>query len=329
MGRSLSRERMIEAVNALERFGTQHAAAKFLGIPRNTLQSRLYSAGIAGIHALKQEQPIKEVPPLKPVVRVQAGSSAGSKVIRCQGIGDCHDDPSIPDKRRFRWLGKHAADFGATHVRQIGDLETFDSLNTHISNDTLSGKSKNPFYRDLESLEEALSEYQVGLGSHKPDLEITLGNHERRAWLFEEANPESQNLLTGPLTCLLEQYGWRWKEYGEWSFLGGVGFIHAPINKMGKTFGGETRQNVLNKMVFDIVRGHDHQHYDQPSSKFGPIGNVTLVGLGCALPHGHIETYAKHALNGWAWGDKELLISGGRIESSAFVSMLELERRYG
>jgi hypothetical protein len=214
-------------------------------------------------------------------------------------------------------------------VVSIGDFLTLDSLNSHISNESLLGKSKSPFWRDMESGKEAWGEFERGIGSHNAKRHITFGNHERRAWYHEDANPEVQNLLTGPLVCLFEDHGFTHSDYGEYWFLGGVGFIHAPLNKLAKTMGGETRNNILNRMVFDLVRGHDHNEYTQPLSKFGPIGHVTLVGLGCALPHGHIESYAQHALNGWSWGVKELIIQGGRITDAAWVSMLELERRYG
>ena len=324
----LPSERYIEVVDAVDRLGTQQAAADFLGIKRTTLQARLVSARLLGIAPKKAPiAPAKEPPPAKPRVRMQAAREGGT-VYRVQAIGDAHNDPSIP-RDRFRWLGRHAADFGADYAVSIGDWDTLDSLNSHIPNDTLQGKQKNAYATDLQAAEESLVEYDRGLGSHKIKKHKTMGNHERRAWLYEEHNPESQNLLVGPLTCLQEQYGWGWSEYGEFFFLGGVGFIHAPLNKLGKTFGGETRQNVLNKMTFDMVRGHDHNSYVHTSPKFGPQERVKLIGLGCALPHGLIEKYALHALTGWDWGVYELLIANGRIEQEAFVSMAELERRYG
>ena len=324
----LPKERAEEAVAAFNRFGTQIAAANFLGIPRSTFQHRLETASRHSIWpAPAPVEPARVMPPAKPRVIDRAGSTGGS-TDRVQAIGDAHNSPEI-SRDRFRRLGKHAADFGADYAVSIGDWDTLDSLNTHISNDSLQGKQKNAFATDLEVAEESLSLYDKGLGSHKLKKHKTMGNHERRAWFYEEANPESQNLLVGPLTCLQDQYGWVWSEYGEYFFLGGVGFVHAPLNKLGKTFGGETRQNVLHKMTFDLVRGHDHNSYVHTSPKFGPQERVKLVGLGCALPYGHVEKYAQHALNGWDWGVYELRISGGRIESEAFVSMQELERRYG
>lgn len=319
-------ERLQEAVDAVDACSSITAAAYRLSIPRSTLDSRLREARSRGIEPKPKPEP-EVVEFVKPRVRVQSGRAEGT-TYKVLAIGDAHDTPGI-DKKRFNWLGQHAADYGADWVVQIGDFLTLDSLNSHIPNDTLQAKTKNPFYRDLESGAEAFGEFERGLGSHKPRKHCTLGNHERRAWFYEDANPETDGLLTGPLLSLFEQHNWGVSEYGDFFFLGAVGFNHAPLNKMKKTMGGETRSNVLSKMVFDYVRGHDHQDYYQTASKFGPVGHVGLVGLGCALPWGHIEKFALHALNGWWWGDKEIQISGGRIESVSSVSMLELERRYG
>ena len=43
-------------------------------------------------------------------------------------IGDAHDSPSIQDKRRFLWMGRHAAETGPDVIVQIGDFLSLDSL---------------------------------------------------------------------------------------------------------------------------------------------------------------------------------------------------------
>lgn len=320
------------ALADFEKYQSCTVWSRVTGIPRQTLDARrsraqqvLREAERPVIHEAPTGPII--IPAEKPRVRVQAGKVGGTRY-KVLAMGDAHDHPDIA-KDRFRWMGKHAAAIGADYLVSIGDFATLDSLNQHISNDSLLGKSKSPFVRDMQSLKEALGELDRGIGSHAIKKAITFGNHERRAWTHEDNNPEVQNLLTGPLVCEFEDHGFSHTEYGAWWFLGGVAFIHAPLNKMGKTIGGETRNTILHRMVFDVVRGHDHQEYTQPLSKFGPIGHVTLVGLGCALPQGHIESYAMHALNGWSWGIKELIIQNGRITDAAFVSMIELEHRYG
>jgi predicted phosphodiesterase len=321
---------MQEAVDAVDRAPSQVDAAKILGIPYPTLCSRLRRAKQAGITpAPKEETPIIEVQAAKPRVRVKAAAPEGA-AYRVLAIGDAHDSPDIP-KDRFYWMGRHAAETGAEWIISIGDFATLDSLNAHIPNDTLQAKQKNPYSDDMASLAEALGELDRGLigCSHEVRRHIVLGNHERRAWIYENEHPEMAGQLVGELTLLFEDRKWTWSEYGEFFFLGGVGFVHAALNRLGKTYGGKNaEQTIANDAVFDIVIGHSHTARVWRAPKIGPSQFVNVVNLGCALPFGHVEDYARHATTGWTWGVYDLLIRGGHIESASFVSMTELERRY-
>jgi hypothetical protein len=249
---------------------------------------------------------------------------------RVLAIGDAHDHPDLP-KDRFRWMGRHAAEMGVDYVTQIGDMLTLDSLNSHVSNETLLGKLKSPWTRDMHSAKEALGEFDAGLGSHKPKKQITLGNHERRAWTYEDHHPEVAGILTGELLCTFEDHGWHHTPYGEYFFLGGVGFIHCAINRLNKSYGGKNAEMTIgNDALFDHVLGHSHVRREHRAVKLGPSKHVTILNLGCALPWAHVENYMLHgALSGWWWGCCELVISGGQITDVNAVSMLELERKYG
>ena len=306
-------------------------AARKLGVPESTMRGRYREARAWRAnhgHEPQKPQEIVTIERIKPRVRMQvaAPSGGGYKVL---GIGDAHDDPHL-DKERFRWFGAHAKAMGADYAVQIGDWATVDSLNSHISNETLQAKTKNPFVDDLVSLRESIDAFNVGLGQHSCRKVVTLGNHERRAWLFEDQNPESAGLLTGPLLAAFEAGGWETRPYGEIFYLGGVGFVHAALNRLGKTYGGKNAENTIaNDAVHDLVIGHSHIARQVRVPKIGPYNHVTVLNLGCALPYGHIEDYARDALTGWTWGVYELFIRAGHIESAKFVSMLELQERYG
>jgi hypothetical protein len=114
-------------------------------------------------------------------------------------------------------------------------------------------------------------------------------------------------------------------------FLGGVGFIHAAINRLNKTYGGKTAENTIaNDAVFDHVIGHSHVRREHRAPKLGPSKHVTVLNLGCALPQGHVESYMLHgSTTGWWFGVHELLIQNGQITDTNAISMAELERRYG
>jgi hypothetical protein len=317
-----------EAINALAKCsGIKVRAANLLGIPVNTFKDRLVRAKKNGIEAT-----VSSVSIPKPAIKKNPNPPAAkptSKGIRVLAIGDSHDDPSL-SKDRFYWLGAHAEATGAEHIVQIGDFMTIDSLNTHIPNETLQGKFKNPFMTDVQSGAIALNYFYKGLKGHKAKQHITLGNHERRAWLYEDANPESEGLLTGQLNTLFKQAGWTTTPYGEFYFIDGVGFVHAALNRLGKTYGGKTAEaTIANDAVFDIVVGHSHVGRSWRSPKIGPRQFLNVLNLGCALPYNHIEAYALHSTTGWTYGCYDLLLVEGNIEAAAFVSMLDLESKYG
>lgn len=266
-----------------------------------------------------------------PRVRVVADTTAREgKEYRIVVIGDTHDSPEV-EKDRFYWLGRFVADTAPDAVVQIGDLLTLDSLNTYIPNESFYGKAKPSYMRDLASGEEALEMFDRGVADTLvPIKHITLGNHERRLWKFEDKTPEVYGMMQTQFTKLLESHGWGWTEYGEFYFIGGVGFVHVPLNELEKPYGGKTANHrVCLDSTFDIVWGHTHKDSNYKVSKIGPRNYVRSLNVGCALPYQHVEKYASHGTTGWSWGVYLIGISGGHIQSWEWTSMLELEKRYG
>lgn len=302
-----------------------------IGRPYGTVNAWLRPGGLAqrrGIVA-GTETIVETIPPEKIRVRVKAGSTPEASAIKVLAIGDAHDSPHLA-KQRFRWMGKLAADRGVDWAVSIGDLFTFDSLNAHIPNDTILGKQKSPWVADMQSAKEALGEFDIGLGLHRCNKHETEGNHERRIYFYEEARPEIAGVLVNEFHQALADHGWKSTPYGEYFFLGGVGFIHCAINRLNKSYGGKTAENTIaNDAVFDHVIGHSHVKREHRAPKLGPSQHVTVLNLGCALPQGHVESYMYHgALTGWWWGCHVLTIQGGQIVGVDAVPMSELERMY-
>lgn len=327
----LTPKQLREVIDAVDRYGSIVGAAGALKINRNTMQSRynLAKAWARGAEREPEPEPVVLAPAKKPKIRVQAGNE-NNKTMRVLAIGDAHDSPSI-DKDRFAWIGKHAADFGADWIVSIGDWATLDSLNSHIGNETLGGRSKGPYADDISSLAESIGALNSSLGSHRCNKHITLGNHERRAWTYEDMHPEMAGAVTGEILKTFEDGGWEHTDYGEYFFLGGVGFIHAAINRLNKTYGGKNAEvTIANDATFDHVIGHSHVRREHRAPKLGPMKHVTILNLGCALPWGHVEEYMlKGSPTGWWWGVHELLISGGQIVGTNAIPMTELKRRHG
>ena len=223
-------------------------------------------------------------------------------------IGDTHDAPDV-DKQRFRWFGKYIRKVKPDAVVQIGDFITLDSCTHYIPDDTYSARIEKPtFIKEMDSFDDACYEFNYGLGNYQVKKYITLGNHERRLWRYEDKNPSFYNMGQREYFGICKKYEWNVIPWGKYLMLGGVGFIHAPINPMGKEYGGETSEkNVANKSKIDITR---------------------ILNLGCALPHNHIEKYARHSLTGWTYQICEIDIWDNHIQEVKNISMESLQNEF-
>ncbi len=263
----------------------------------------------------------------KPHFTVRSDSTPRSSKIRIVCIGDAHDAPAIPDKSRFEWIGAYIRATKPDCVIQIGDFATLDSLSTHTPNHTLDGKLKPSFENDMGSFNLALQAMQIdGIERH-----ITLGNHERRLYAYENENPEMEGKLAATLDSILKNNGWTYSPYGMPHSVGGVSFVHACLNKLGKTYGGKNAEGgaIANDAIGDWVIGHSHVERRHRAPKLGANNYIQIINVGCALPNQFIEHYAQHSLTGWSYGIADMTIQHGHVQDYHFVSMEALEDRYG
>lgn len=247
--------------------------------------------------------------------------------IRVAVIGDLHAD-SRQDLRRCDWIGRWIGEHGPDHVVQIGDFATFDSVNQHETPGSRGAMARPPIERDFDCIEESCRRIATGMAGHKPKLDITLGNHENRLERYENMHPEVGNVLSTKRDGIFASYGWRTREYGALRYIGGVAFTHAPLNGVGRAYGGKTANHRLTSdSVHTIVRGHDHKREIATGAKIG--GTVDTISVGCALEWGWVEPYAKHSPSGWWWGVAEMTVADGRVWSVSWIDMLEMRQRYG
>lgn len=267
---------------------------------------------------------------VKPKYKIVRPTGRGPKTkTLVAAIGDGHDGPGIPDKSRWLWGGKHVQARKHDCVLQIGDLFTLDSVSRFAVPGTLEGKEA-PFWKDdMASGKEALNAFQDGLGGYEVDKHCTLGNHEDRYASQMGRQPWAMDALRDTPHTILGDRGWTYSPYGEFYFIGRTGFVHVPLNRMGKPFGGKFAENQIgNESVFDVVYGHSHRPLIKPFPKLNNE-TVKVLNLGCFLPDMHVEPYAKHTLHGWEYGMYDLTLLGGRISKADWIPMAELEERYG
>lgn len=320
--------------------GAVAAAADEWGVSRGTMHSRLIVAKASYqlepdetlYRAQRYQQPVPravlyDAPPPEPQMVQPSG-----RAVRVLAIGDLHQDPRHPERLEvLTWIARYASAHRFDHVVQIGDWSTWDSCNFHDRNDTAGAKTKPPIARDMANLKESLAAWRTGIDpDYKPRQTVVLGNHENRVERFENANPEAYGTFTAERDQAFLQYGWKTRPYGELFYIEGVAFTHHPINGVGRAFGGETGpQRAASKTTVPIVSGHTHKRQVHDAAKIGPVDVISMVEIGCALPWGTVESYAKHGMTGWWYGVCPMTVQSGVITDLSFVSMLTLEREFG
>jgi hypothetical protein len=323
---------------AYARTGVIAKAAKEVGVHRST--AREYIRGNfkpapdkdmgtqATIESLRREldttrQALKDA--VRPRYTIRADNISRGDRVRVVVIGDAHDSPLL-DKSRFEWLGKYVADTKPDFVVQIGDIASFDSVSSHANN--LENKTKPRIIDDINSLSLALDAFNSGLGSYNVPKHITLGNHEKRLFTYEGENPEVEGMPSHMLDVCLKDRGWTYSPFAQEYFIGGVAFLHCALNRMGRPIGGQTSENITsNSSLNDCVLGHSHvKRVVRYPKLFGK--HLTIVNAGCALPQGHVESYARHSLTGWWFGCGLLTIKDNHIINDEWVSMETLGERY-
>lgn len=311
-------------------------AAQAEGINYGTFTSRLRKArdmGLvkdsANVEAEKGPSIHEATVVLKPVYRIQQRNSKPEETQRVLAIGDCHDGPSLPDKQRFYAMGRYAKENQVDRIVQIGDFASVDSLNRFDRNDTVKGQNKPSFGQDMKSFQQAIRAFHKGLDGYDIPKHVTLGNHEDRIWSYTNKNPEIIELLDQILFATMDDYNWTYSPYGEFYFIGDVGFTHAPLNIMGKAYGGMHAENqIARDALHDVVFGHTHKRLDKNFPKMGNQ-SVTIMNLGTSLPQDHVEEYAKHTLTGWSYGVYDIQIKDGKIDERTWIPINNLIKRYG
>jgi len=307
-------------------------AAEELGINTKTLGSTIYSAEGRRVAAeLTQDfgAPVPDLAPREAPKYRKIGPPDG--VVRVMVIGDAHDDPRIPDKSRFALMGAHAEATRPDVILSIGDFIDFASLSTHEREDTYKARGKPSFMEDMASAVDALQVFEAQLSpDYHPRKHITFGNHEERCERAEDIDPKARGMYVGQRDTLFESHGWTHQAYRHWTVIGGVGFTHAPQSIMGKPLGGKNVENtVANDTTFSVVFGHTHRYNYVRRPKQGYANSVTVVNVGCAMPHNYVPSYASALPSGFSYGVVDMMIEGGEILSAPLRTFRELTRMYG
>jgi predicted phosphodiesterase len=318
----VSPEQAAEAARVLKETGGNKAeAARQIGIARSTFDNRLLAS------TRKSPEP-RAVPRFGDDEGAPHPLSEGP-VIKVVALGDPHDKPGRC-KKRFKWLGRFAAEMRPDAVVSIGDWASLDSLSTHEQPGSANDAERPAYHEELESLEESIHLFRKGWPMTAAPTFITLGNHEHRAYRAANRQPKQCGDLPTRLEQVFAQYRIATKPFGEFLSIGGVDFVHCPINVMGREMGGmHVERTIGNNALRSLVFGHTHRSNVVNVTKVGQQRKITIVNLGTAMPHGTVEKYTGLAMSGWSYGAFVLRIQAGQILSAKQFDMIELEEVYG
>ena len=322
--------------------GAKQIVSEVLNIPRTTLQRRINqieSLALRSSHWVIEWHRYKETKPhyiieeyKKPVIRITAQKDTFSNSIKVFVIPDAHDSPD-KSKERFYWIGRQIKEYQPDHIVCIGDWSNFDSLANfpQVKNWTKKGQSKPNIMEDIVSARKALDELYRGMGDYDCSKHYCIGNHELRIYKYENEHPEVFGAFSQQYENIWRERSWGISNYGDFYFLKGVGFVHAPLNEMGREYGGRLAEasQVSNAAIHDIVFGHSHKERSWRTGKIGKGNYVKVVNVGCCLEYGEIEPYALNNTTGWSYGICQLLIANGHIQGHSHISMIELKEKYG
>lgn len=260
-------------------------------------------------------------------VRVPAARSPETPILTVLAMGDIHDKPGR-SKEHLKWAGRLAAEIKPDRIVQIGDWFSLDSLSNHESRGSGKDAARPAFYEDLDSGSESLEAFDKECPEQIP-RDITLGNHEWRAARVANENPKESGDALIRVEQVFARYRWRTHPYGQFFYLGAVGFIHVPQTTMGRAYGGKNSENQIgNDATHSVVWGHDHRFRVKQVAKIGPNNAISLCNLGTFMPWGVIEDYSIGTMSGWSYGVAILRLQGGMILSAQLIDNLELEHRF-
>jgi hypothetical protein len=267
--------------------------------------------------------------PVKPRVRVKATSRAHLQgpAMRVMAIGDPHTKPGR-DRRRFTWMGRHAAKTRPDHIVCIGDWGSFDSLSTHEQPGSQGDADRPGFWEELDDLDATAALFHKEAPPNIPKT-LTLGNHEFRCERAANRQPKQSGDMPFRRDEVFARYGWDVHPFGEFVDVAGCDWVHVPLSIMGKEMGGEmVLRNVGLKALRTTIFGHVHRYGSLPIVKVGQQRAIRIVSLSTSMPYGMVEKYSGMSVTGWDWGCHDFWIQDGVILSERFVGMHELERDY-
>lgn len=258
-------------------------------------------------------------------------------------IGDSHDEPGR-DQKRFEWLGRLIADRQPTHIVQMGDFLSLDSLSDYDKNKKLIVEGRR-FKKELDSGLEAYDKIMAPLralwkkqqknkkSKYKPEMVWIVGNHEQRAQRYVQTNSEMAGFISYPDLLGVEKDGWKVVNYKDYHYIDGIGFTHIPMREDNQPLGGKfVTRRVLEGHDHPVVFGHTHRLLvdSMPIKTQEGITDRRVVNVGCYFDYTPDYARGSKGIGDWWSGlvflDTDISHSNFDVET---ISYEQMEYFYG
>ncbi len=237
-------------------------------------------------------------------------------------IPDCQVRPGVP-LEHLTWIGNYAAAKRPEVIVQIGDFSDIESLSSYtVGKAEAEGKR---YAEDIRVTHEAMRMLMAPIKKvkgYKPQLILTLGNHEARCDREAESNPKLQGLISSK-DLGYERFGWDVRPFLEIAEVDGIAYTHY-FTSGPKGLPVASAKAILNTRHSSGVMGHKQEcdiAFHQKSGHFAIISGC------CYL---HEEKYLGPQMTGKAQRRQIVMLHEVRdgIADPMLVSLEFLRRRY-
>jgi hypothetical protein len=252
-------------------------------------------------------------------------------------IPDSHAGPG-KSLERFKWIGQYLIDEQPDICVDIGDRADMPSLSSfdkgkksfegrRYKDDINAARRANKYLtKPLLDLQEKqrLDKKKI----YKPDLHITMGNHEERILRVCQNNPELDGFLSYA-DLQYEKWGWNQHEFLDIIEIQGILFSHYFVSGvMGKAIGGvNAARSHINKTMRSTVSGHSHM-FDYAVSP--DITGKKIMGLVCGVCVEENEGW--NNVQSYQMWNNGICMLRGCVDGTydlEMISLDRLERMYG
>lgn len=253
-------------------------------------------------------------------------------------IPDSHVTPHFHNER-FSLLGKLIVDRQPDVIINLGDFADMPSLSSYDRGKrSFEGRR---YKEDIlsvldaqEKLFQPIRDYNIKQivskkKRYKPELILTLGNHEQRIVRATEDRAELEGTISID-DLQYKHFGWQVIEFLRPITVDGVTYSHYfTSGVMGRPIGGEHPSHaLLTKMHQSCIQGHTHiRDFTERTTAQGK--KISSIVAGCFLDVDQWEHYAGEANKMW-WKGIIILhdVADGEFEPE-FINIKQIRNRYG